>query len=96
MELASDKAFSGRVVALLWWNRRTQGWLAQQMGWSRETVAQKLRQTHGNHWQNSDQRRRVAEVLGTTLDPSGLPVMPGEWAPWDSNPQPTDYRPEAA
>lgn len=84
--MAGDQEFSELVVALLWRHHRSQGWLASKMGVHRGTIRDKLRGRNGNRWRDLEERRRVAEVLATTLDVRGLPRL-------DSNQQPAGYRP---
>lgn len=87
--VSTDQEFSERVVVLLWRHQRTQTWLARHLGMHPQTVKQKLRGWNGNHWRGREERGRVAQLLGTTLDRRGLPRL-------DSNQQPAGYRHRAA
>lgn len=86
---ATDTVIGHNVHELLWRRRMTQAPLIQALGLSRSSLQKKLRGQQS--WSAAD-IVAAAEVLG--VEPGDLFRLPPQrmWAPWDSNPQPTDYK----
>lgn len=93
----TDAKIGERVHQLIWRQRRTQSAVAIAIGVTGSVLSKKLR---GDSAWSATQVQAAAAALGVSVgslygevtvpptDPSG---PGGQWAPLDSNPQPTDY-----
>ena len=83
--MTTDAAIGRRVHTAMWDRRMTQRELGNRLGLAQNTISAKVR---GKTAWGAVELVRVAEILGVSI--SDLIPMDDQWAPWDSNPQPTD------
>jgi transcriptional regulator with XRE-family HTH domain len=88
--MITDAGIGERVHSECWKRGISQKRLGMALGIAQNTVSAKMR---GRRPWGAVELATVAELLGipvADLIPESRTV-PAQWAPWDSNPQPTDF-----
>lgn len=91
---SADAGISRNIKAVMTLRGVDRFYMCQRLGFSQSAYYTRI---NGETPWLADEVARAARALGVpvaTLYDGLLPAQAsGKWAPWDSNPQPTDYRP---